>query len=28
VMKALMAAHPGQIDGKAAQAAIRDRLDA
>ena len=28
VMKALMAAHPGQIDGKLAQAAIRERLGA
>jgi uncharacterized protein YqeY len=27
VMKILMAAHPGQVDGKAAQAAIRARLE-
>ena len=26
VMKAVMAAHPGQVDGKAAQAAIREEL--
>ncbi|HET9233535.1 MAG TPA: GatB/YqeY domain-containing protein [Candidatus Eisenbacteria bacterium] len=26
VMKALMAAHPGKLDGKAAQAAIREQL--
>jgi len=26
VIKALMAAHPGRVDGKAAQAAIRERL--
>jgi len=26
VMKALMAAHPGQVDGKSAQIAIRERL--
>jgi len=26
VMKALMAAHPGQVDGKTAQTAIRERL--
>src|SRR5262245_51821632 len=26
VMKALMAAHPGQVDGKAAQIAIREQL--
>jgi len=26
VMKALMAAHPGQVDGKLAQTVIRERL--
>ena len=28
VIKALLAAHPGQVDGKVAQAAIRERLGA